>query len=173
MIDIFKKDEVTRKNSSPGKSLNTEILKKVYDLGFEVGYNKHSELGWVTDKYSRLHSLSKMYNLDEYVHRYYVKGKRDGSQEKERNLYASLSGDGKESEDRSKKSQESLELETTQDTETYFESGFGCDYNNNYECIYIPAQKPTMLDLPDFLSKPGKLEKPESVRGFKPFTQNR
>lgn len=173
MINFFKKDEDTRNIFNPRKPQNTEILKNVYNLGFEVGYNKHSELGWVTDKYFRLYSLSKMYNLDEYVYRYYVKGKRDGSQETERNPYASFSCEEKKSEDRSKKSQESLELETIQDTETYFESGVGCEYNNDYECIYTPVQKPTMLDLPDFLSKPEKLDKPENVKGFKPFTQKR
>ncbi|MFP4654950.1 MAG: hypothetical protein ACLFMM_04650 [Methanohalobium sp.] len=173
MIDFFKKSGDNRKSFNTGKSQKTEILKKVYDLGFEVGYNKHSELGWVTEKYSKLYSLSKMYNLDEYVHRYYVKGKRDGSQEKERNLYASLSREEKGSEDGAKTSQGSPGLESTQETKTYFESGFGCEYNNNYECIHTPAQKPTMLDLPDFLSKPEKLDKPENVKGFKPFTKKR
>ncbi|WP_292486913.1 hypothetical protein [Methanohalobium sp.] len=169
MIDFFKKSNDTRKLSSTSESRNTEVLKKVYDLGFEVGYNKHSELGWVTDKYSRLYSLSKMYGLDEYVHRYYIRGKREGAQEKEQNLYASLSREEKKNKDEEKELQESQEL----NSETNFESGFGCTYSNDYECIQSPAQKPTMMDLPDFLAKPKKLEKPDSVKGFKPFTHRR
>lgn len=173
MIDFFKKSDGTRNSSSTGKFRNTEVLKKVYDLGFEVGYNKHSELGWVTDKYSRLYSLSKMYGQDEYVHRYYIKGKRDGAQEKEQNLYASLSREEKENKDEEKELQESQELDSEENVDTNFESGFGCTYSNDYECIQSPAQKPTMMDLPDFLAKPKKLEKPDSVKGFKPFTHRR
>ena len=56
MVRFFsKKEEKTQLTDAEV----AELTKNAYELGFGVGYHKHSELGWVSERYSMLEDLAK------------------------------------------------------------------------------------------------------------------
>ena len=63
-----------------------ELIKKVYELGLEVGYHKHFEMGWVSERYNQLFDEATEYGLEKEIEEYYEKGKLDGEEKKEKDV---------------------------------------------------------------------------------------
>ncbi len=56
---------------------DTELIDKIYQLGYEVGYNNHSEIGWVLRDKSGLFKEAKELSV-ESPENYYNDGKTKG-----------------------------------------------------------------------------------------------
>jgi hypothetical protein len=122
---------------------NGKVAKEAYKLGFEVGYHKHSEIGWVTERFSHLDKFASERGLEEFVKAYYSRGRDDGVRSKERDIHSGLSkkGIGK------KVGQEELSKERTDN--------------------HSPTQQPTMIDMPEVTSVTKSIKRPTLVDGFK------
>ncbi|WP_319507901.1 hypothetical protein [uncultured Methanolobus sp.] len=163
MVRFFvKKEEKTQLTDSE----IAEISKNAYDLGFEVGYHKHSELGWVSERYSMLEDLAKEAGLDKLVKEQYAKGKEGGVKAKERDMLAGLSK--RESEKQRAESKAAYNAFSIHHQERLIESGYGSSLVDR-DHIFSMIQGPSMMNLPGSTSRTKALDRPSQLRGFKPL----
>ena len=167
MVSLFKKNE---KKKTINESERSEVAKEAYKLGFEVGYHKHSEFGWVTESYSHLDKFASERGLHDFVNAYYDKGRVDGVKAKERDIHSGLSEKGiAKEEEQAGLPKESVVFEKI---EPVFEPGFKTHHTTD-EHNYSPTQQPNMLDMPEATSIIKSISRPALVDGFKPLKPRR
>ena len=161
MVRFFKKKE---EQAQLTKSEVDELARNAFNLGFEVGYHKHSELGWVSEQYSMLEDLAKESGLGKLVNENYSKGKEDGVKAKERDVNAGLSKkDAGKQRNRSDTTYEhAIEENLNQDIEAGYQSWRVVD-DNTISAI----QHPGMTDLPSSTSRTKAINRPSQIQGFK------
>ncbi|SFM24592.1 hypothetical protein [Methanolobus profundi] len=163
MVRFFtKKEEKTQLTDAEV----AELTKNAYDLGFEVGYHKHSELGWVSERYSMLEDLAKEAGFGTLVKEKYTKGKEEGLKAKERDMHAGLSKKEAEKE-RNQAKGEYGALALSGDKERLIESGYGNFLSNEHSAGMI--QRPSLMNLPDATSRIKAIDRPSQLQGFKPL----
>ncbi|MCD4703829.1 MAG: hypothetical protein K8R64_05995 [Methanosarcinaceae archaeon] len=161
MLDGFKKN----KNEVVfDKSKKAEIIKKAYELGFEVGYHKHSEIGWVKINYSKLDDLSKNSGLGDLAYTNYKKGKEEGILSREKGLTIGSQTSG--SSDSAP-----LSIPYEQVTEEKIGSGFKREQVNQ-DRVDAPVKQPELLDLPAATSLTKAIDRPSNINGFKPLMRH-
>lgn len=169
MVSLFKKEHNSKKIFI-SESDKYELSKKAYDLGFEVGYHKHSKIGWVSEKFSYLDKFACEHGLDNFVQAHYSRGSEDGIKSKEHDIYLGLSKKGIAREDEHIKfSKESMIVQKK--SEPVFDSGFKSTNKNEHN--YSPTQQPAMMDVPHVTSVTKSIDRPTLVDGFKPLKPRR
>ncbi len=160
MVRFFtKKEEKTQLTDS---EVN-ELLKNAYELGFEVGYHRHSELGWVSERYSMLEDLAKEAGISRTIKEKYTKGKEDGNKAKERDMHAGLA---KQETEKLRKDSKVVYAVTSNNKENI--SGPG--YKNSLvadEHLVSMIQQPSMVNLPSATSRTKAIEIPSQIHGLK------
>lgn len=158
---LFKKVETKIKLSESEKA---ELEKRAYDLGFEVGYHKHSELGWVSERYAALESVAKDAGLLEIVSDNYKRGKEAGAKNRERNMKLGLS---QKEKDQGKHASGSLSnISSEEKDRVHVRSGFKSFHDDN-EQLYSMLQHPGITDLPSMTEVPRAVERPQMINGFR------
>ncbi|WP_094228509.1 hypothetical protein [Methanolobus psychrotolerans] len=161
MVRFFtKKEEKTQLTDSEV----TELSKNAYDLGFEVGYHKHSELGWVSERYSMLEDLAKEAGFDKLVKEKYTKGKEEGIKSKERDMHAGLSK--KESEKQRNDSKVAYDPFLFVQEERLIESGYRSSIMMDDRTVGM-IQQPSLMNLPESTSRTKVIDRPSQIQGFK------
>jgi hypothetical protein len=64
-----------------------ELIKRVYTLGYDVGYHHHSEIGWVSDTYNALAGQADDAELKNLLRQYYRKGIEEGEKRRKRDIH--------------------------------------------------------------------------------------
>ncbi|HDJ37648.1 MAG TPA: hypothetical protein ENF24_00450 [Methanosarcinales archaeon] len=64
------------------------LIRRVYALGFDVGYHHHSEVGWVSSTYADLTHIVSAAAHRDLLRKYYEKGKIDGEVKRRRDIRA-------------------------------------------------------------------------------------
>lgn len=64
------------------------LIRRVYALGFDVGYHHHSEVGWVSNTYADLVNRVSAAAHRDLLRKYYEKGKIDGGIKRRRDMRA-------------------------------------------------------------------------------------
>lgn len=160
MVRFFaKKEEKTQLTDAEIR----ELSKNAYDLGFEVGYHKHSELGWVSERYSMLEDLAKDAGFATMIKDQYTKGKEEGLKSKERDMSAGLSK--KEAEKQRNQPKTEYSAFTSKGTEKLIESGFG--NNGHKDNLAGMIQRPSLMNLPESTSRTKAIDRPSQLQGFK------
>ncbi|HJH30559.1 MAG TPA: hypothetical protein C5S51_12905 [Methanosarcinaceae archaeon] len=169
MVSLFKKEDKGKKKTI-SESEKSEVEKEAYKLGFEVGYHKHSEIGWVSERFSHLDKFASERGLEEFVKVHYERGRDDGVKSKERDIHTGLSKKGIEKED--ERAEVSKERVVHEKPEQVFEPGFkGTRTIDDHN--YSPTQQPTMTDIPQVTSVTKSISRPTLVDGFKPLKPRR
>ena len=166
MAGLFKKKG---EKKTLGESERLELSRKAYELGFEVGYHKHSELGWVVDSYSKMETFARKYDLLNLVNGYYAKGKEDGLQSKKRDMNVALSK--RDIENEKEESVSAFQLPRAE-IKVDFESGFSSSHGASGR-TYAPIEEPTMIVPPKMTSMIGSIKIPEQIKGFEPLVPKR
>lgn len=69
-----------------GKAVDKEqLINKIYELGFEVGYKNHSEIGWVLREYNKLISEAQTLGIQS-PENYYNEGKVKGRSNRDKGI---------------------------------------------------------------------------------------
>ena len=69
-----------------GKTTDKEqLINKIYELGFEVGYKNHSEIGWVLREYNQLISEAQKLGIPA-PENYYNNGKIKGRASRDKGI---------------------------------------------------------------------------------------
>jgi hypothetical protein len=163
MVRFFsKKEEKTQLTDAEV----AELTKNAYDLGFEVGYHKHSELGWVSERYSMLEDLAKTAGFHTLVKERYTTGKNDGLKSKERDMHAGLSK--KESEKERQESKVVCDTNISYNSNDTMDSGYESSVVTD-KCIAGMILQPSLMNMPESTSRTKVIDRPSQLRGFKPL----
>lgn len=137
----------------PGKSdkighyNREELIEAIYELGFEVGYFKHNEDGWVGRKYTEICDLSNKIGLDIDIEDYYQAAKNEGIKKRRYDVVKGLSGKSEPTEEKEKIKIGSSQSEIKSDKKSVSGKNPKCTEFNS------PVKKP------EYNSKPGVLKR--------------
>lgn len=161
MVKIFKKKENKRELTELQQQA---LAKSSYELGFEVGYHKHSEIGWVKERFNSLYEFASHCDIGKSVKENYETGKSEGSRARERDMNAGLSWKAPDKEKSSPLSSSVLL------PRSYNSSGIDNAFRKR-EIIQgsspAPLERPQLTDLPENISLTKAVEKPSMLDGFK------
>ncbi|MGB3908509.1 MAG: hypothetical protein WBL02_08790 [Methanomethylovorans sp.] len=161
MVKIFKKKENKRKLTEPQKQT---LIKSSYELGFEVGYHKHSEIGWVKERFNSLYEFASQGDLGQPVREYYETGRSEGARTRERDMKAGLF---RRATDKDKTLSESASVLFPQ---SYNISGIDNSFRKRdtfQESSPAPLERPQFTDLPENTSLTKAVERPSMLDGIK------
>lgn len=160
MVRFFKKKA---EQAQLTRSEVDELVKSAYKLGFEVGYHKHSELGWVSEQYSMLEDLARESGLGKLVMQNYRDGKEYGTRARERDLKVDMSKRSLEKQtERASLFSDPVELSVKHTIEAGYKSQRKTD-DNTAGLI----QQPAITDLPTSTSRTTVIDRPSQLKGFK------
>ena len=127
------------------------IVKKIFDLGFEVGLKNHSEIGWVLREFNVLIRDAQHLGVKS-PESYYNDGKLKGKASRDRGLEAP------KSHEKEKGGMKKVELIIA-----------SSDINNITEEIesHHLLRKPSFNELPPLVKKSKVTEMPELLEGFR------
>ncbi len=162
MVKIF-----TR--SKCGKSISEEDRSKTLDtsrkLGFEVGYYRHSEIGWVQEKLNLINRFAELYGFKDLIREQYDIGKQEGSRARLRDTKSGFSREeiSKESD---KESVSSMDRTKKDHFPSNIRSGykrFDFEFSSPLDSITSPG----LVDLPENVELPKTIERPPFFNGYK------
>lgn len=90
------------KSDKIGHYNREELIEAIYELGFEVGYFKHNEDGWVGRKYTEICDLSNKIRLDIDIEDYYQAAKNEGIKKRRYDVVKGLSGKSEPTDEKEK-----------------------------------------------------------------------
>lgn len=90
------------KSDKIGHYNREELIEAIYELGFEVGYFKHNEDGWVGRKYTEICDLSNKIRLDIDIKDYYQAAKNEGIKKRRYDVVKGLSGKSEPTDEKEK-----------------------------------------------------------------------
>ncbi len=126
------------------------LVKKIYELGFEVGYKNHSEVGWVLREYNHLIAEARKAGI-ESPEKYYDDGKIKGKSSRDK-------GTGLSAESKKVRTSAGYVTDTNPDLGDLKDE----DYNRF-------LNRPSFSGIPGLIEKITMVEIPRFVYGFKFF----
>jgi len=138
-----------------------ELEDKSYNLGLEVGYNKHSEIGWVKENLVKLETLSKSLGLGDVISAQYLYGKQQGALAREKGLKIDAFQKAAHNEGTSA----TIDLIAAPEKEV--DTGFR-DHSSNDE-LFASVDRPKFLSTPECTSLIKAIDRPTIMDGFKPL----
>lgn len=164
MVALFKKEKESKVISETDKAHLAEVSHK---LGFEVGYHRHSEIGWVQEQLSKLYGFADEYDLRDFARENYLRGKEEGAKAKERDTKSGLRGSGADSKDeRPLNLSAERPAATTPASFSRSESGYKVQ-RPTIEASSAAIQQPTLVDLPESVQLTKAVEMPPILEGSK------
>ncbi|MDP2216531.1 MAG: hypothetical protein Q8J68_04505 [Methanolobus sp.] len=165
MVALFKKEKESKVISEADRAHLAEVSRK---LGFEVGYHRHSEIGWVQEQLSRLYGFADEYDLRDFARENYLRGKEEGSKAKERDTKSGLRGSGSDSTTEDTSVVFSTERPSTTAPASFSRSDSGYKVQRaTIEASPAAIQQPTMVDLPENVKLTKAVEMPSVLEGSK------
>jgi hypothetical protein len=136
-----------------GKIMDKEqLINKIYELGFEVGYKNHSEIGWVLREYNQLISEAQKLGIPA-PENYYNNGKIKGRASRDKGITESSGKIVQQEAGASRKPGAAADFDTPRDE--------GEEENL--------LKRPSFGDLPRLVKKMNMVELPRFLQGFKLF----
>jgi hypothetical protein len=136
-----------------GKTMDKEqLISKIYELGFEVGYKNHSEVGWVLREYNQLISEAQKLGIP-MPENYYNNGKIKGRASRDKGITESSGKKVQQETGASRTPGAAADLDTSRDESE--EENF--------------LKRPSLDDLPRLVKKINMVELPRFLQGFKLF----
>jgi hypothetical protein len=164
MVKIFKKPGVKKTLPKDGKEQLADASRR---LGFEVGYHRHSEIGWVQEKLTQIYKFADQYDLRDFVKEHYNNGKEEGSKTKDRDTKSGLSR-GIATEEPEKPSNIQVEI-IKNDYPVRIGSGYK-EFNNELSGSSGMILQPGLVNLPDNIERTKAIERPAFLDGAKHLT---
>ncbi|WP_406656046.1 hypothetical protein V7O62_09360 [Methanolobus sp. ZRKC2] len=164
MVALFKREKESKKISEEERHHLAEVS---YKLGYEVGYHRHSEIGWVQEQLNKLYGFAEEYDLRDFARESYIKGKEEGSKAKDRDTKSGLyRGTGKDSKVEPDFSGLTTDRLAQIASFSKNDSGFTVP-RISLESSSGAIQQPTLTDLPDNVQLTKAVERPPVIEGSK------
>jgi len=123
-----------------------ELIKKIYELGFEVGFKNHSEIGWVLREYNTLVENARKLGIRS-PESYYQDGKIKGKASRDKNSEVKEKNTG------------------IVKNVTVSEIKIEPDETKEFGVLHS-QRKPGLNEFPDLVKQAGNTEMPELLGGF-------
>ncbi len=130
----------------------SELIKKIYELGFEVGLKNHSEIGWVLREYNNLAENALKIGIKS-PEIYYHDGKLNGKKSKDKGNDIKTPG----------KAAHLLNKFTGSEIKTDSD-----EVVEEFEVIRS-QRRPRLNELPNLIKKTKSIEVPQLLEDFKPL----
>jgi len=143
------------KSDKIGHYNREELIEAIYELGFEVGYFKHNEDGWVGRKYTEICDLSNKIRLDIDIEDYYQAAKKEGIKKRRYDVVKGLSGKSEPTEEKEKIKIGSSQSEIKSDKKSVSGNKPKCTEFNS------PVKKPEYDSKPEVLKRVKAMDLPE------------
>lgn len=164
MVKIFKKQGSKKALPDDGKAQLADASRR---LGFEVGYHRHSEIGWVQEKLTQLYSFAEEYDLRDFVKENYNFGKEEGARNKDRDTKSGLS---KAAPAEKIKAPPEITIERPkQDNSSRVKSGYKSPSIEIASSSGMILQ-PDMVELPENIERTRSIERPSFLDGARHLT---
>lgn len=166
MVSFFKKGKQSKVISEADKA---HLAKVSHELGFEVGYHRHSEIGWVQEQLSTIYGFADEHDQRDFARENYLRGKEEGSRAKDRDTKSGLKGSGPDSKTDGKPFTVSMERPAAPATLASFsrsDSGYRVQ-RTSVEASSAAIQQPTMVELPENVQLTKAVELPSMLEGSK------
>lgn len=147
----------------PRSSKEKGILRRVYKLGFEVGYHKHFEMGAILEKYNLLLDKASEFDREEEAKKYYKKGKVDGEKKREKDLAEGLSKRGLSKEKTKKR--KSYDYKKYAKSDINKDEGYK-DLNFSHSVEFAPTKEPDITSAPSSLNRTEAISLPSFLEFF-------
>ncbi len=131
---------------------NQLLISKIYELGFEVGYKNHSEVGWVLREYNQLISEAQKLGIPA-PENYYNDGKMKGRASRDKGITESSGKIVQQEAGTSRTPGAAADTDTPVDESE----------EDNL------LKRPSLSDLPRLVKKMNMIERPRFLQGFKLF----
>jgi hypothetical protein len=165
MVALFKKEKLSKVISEADRAHLAEVSRK---LGFEVGYHRHSEIGWVQEQLTRLYEFADEHDLRDFARENYLRGKEEGSKAKERDTKSGLAGSGVDSRTEVTPVAFSMDRPAINAHVSFSRSDSGYKIQRTtIEASSAAIQQPTMVDLPENVKLTKAVEMPSMLEGSK------
>ena len=122
-----------------------ELIKRMYALGYNVGYHHHSEIGWVLDTYNTLAGQTDDARLKNMLRQYYIKGKDDGK----------------------KRRKHAVQGRVAKKTETNKTSELFNETTSQVSAVDTLLQQPGVLNIPNTVMQTALIDLPANLSGFR------
>jgi hypothetical protein len=167
MVRIFKKQGDEKKElPHDGKVQLADASRR---LGFEVGYHRHSEIGWVRDKLTQLYNFADQYELHDFVKEHYDYGKEEGAKTKDRDTKSGLSRMSGGKVEPEAPPNFTVERNKNENTGSNIKSGYNnADYS--FSGSSDMTSQPRLVDLPDNIERAKVVDRPSFLNGAKHLT---
>ena len=144
--------EVLRITSKSAEKEKAEIIKKISELGFEVGVKNHSEIGWVLREYNDLIARASKLGI-KMPDSYYSDGKTKGKISRDKTIEGSKTPE--------KVAPAAVKVLVRDPMVNHINQKEGSRPDHNME-------KPSLNELPEFMGKSRATEIPRFLEGFRP-----
>jgi hypothetical protein len=161
MVALFRKEKEIKFISAEDKDKLAEAAK---NLGYDVGYHHHSEIGWVQENLSRLDEFAAQYDLKDFAREQYSLGKEEGSRSKNRDTTSALSG-GLREEDEKRVLISTARVEA-HNLASKVKSGYR-DVSYEFSNSSAPIQQPGLISIPESVEFPTAVKRPSILEGSK------
>ena len=167
MVRIFKKQGEEKKELPyDGKVQLADASRR---LGFEVGYHRHSEIGWVRDKLTQIYSFADQYDLHDFVKEHYNNGKEEGGKAKDRDTKSGLSKVINSKVEPEAPANFTVERTKNEPVVSNIKSGYNnVDYS--FSGSSNMTSQPGLVDLPSNVERAKLVERPSFLEGAKHLT---
>ncbi len=165
MVKIFKRSGEKKVLPEDGRVQLADASRR---LGFEVGYHRHSEIGWVQDKLNQIYKFADEYELRDFVKEHYNCGKEEGSRAKARDTKSGLSKEKAESEPENR-SGVTIEKTKKESVTSNINSGYSSNdlvFSSSSEMI----RQPGLVELPENIGITKAVERPSFLDGARNLT---
>ena len=160
MCALFNKknpEQPNANNSNLSGEDKKKIIEQMYGLGFEVGYHRHSEMGWIKESYTKLLDSAVDDNpFKVLLNNYYIKGKTDGLEKKKLDL----------------RTHSTVAKKETNESISHIEQTSFIDESrssNRAARQYAPTAHASVTSKPSVVDKPIVVDLPQSLSGFRPL----
>ncbi|MDY6864494.1 MAG: hypothetical protein SVY15_00775 [Halobacteriota archaeon] len=141
------------------------VIKKVYELGVDVGYHKHYEMGWVLERYDKIYNVASEYGFEDKVKEFYERGKEDGVKKKLMSISSGLvekSVGESYDENVKREKQKRVEEEVTPKSTTTQRR-----FTFETKTVQSPTSKPEMISSPKMTEKTTATDLPAFLEAFR------
>ena len=144
-----------------------ELIKRVYALGYDVGYHHHSEIGWVSDTYNALAGQTDDAELKNLLRQYYRKGIEEGEKHRKRDIHGRTTNKvGKNATEQNNavirtNERPAKKVETDETSELP-----DCETAPQVSVADILLQQPHVLSMPSNIMRTVLINQPVNLVGF-------
>lgn len=148
-------------------SQKRKVIKKIYDLGVEVGYHKHYEMGWVLERYNKIYNVASVYGFEDKIKEFYERGKDDGVKKKLMSISSGLVEKSVSESYDEKVKREKASIVEDEPVKTAASKISPRRITLETKSVTSPTSKPEMISSPKFTEKTTATDLPAFLEAFR------